>query len=149
MWGAECQSHWEAAIDSGCALPAPWIQASGAGALEEAAISLPGGWHWTAEPCPFTCQRCPLLVEPACQTGSKGALQQGSVLFAGDCFSDRERMIILPLGWFIILEFFSCWFYELLNWYLDSLILRRIDAMGHCLYLYLSTFEHWTPGGFG
>lgn len=49
---------------------------------------------------------------------------------------------MLPLQWFIILEFFWCWFFELLtDSYLGSLILRSIDVKGCPLCLYLSTLS--------
>lgn len=78
-YGSWVPESLEAAIDSNCALPAPWIQAPGAhspgaGALEEADVGLPGGWHWAAnqEKCPFTCQSCTPLVGAGCQTNRKG-----------------------------------------------------------------------------
>lgn len=135
MWGAECQSHWKQLLILSVLCqphefrPQGW---HGPGAMEEADISLPGGWHWTA--------KHPSVLSPACG-GCLPDQQQRS--FAARLylacrwlsFSARGMMIILPLGWFIILGFFSCWFFELLNWYLDSLILRSIDVMGHCLYV--------------
>lgn len=89
MCGAECQSHWKQLLILAVLCqphefrPQGW---HGPGAMEEADISLLGGWHWTAKH-PSVLQ----LTEAACQTSSKGALQPGSVLPAGDCLSLPEE----------------------------------------------------------
>lgn len=146
MWGAECQSHWKQLLIL-VLLWQPheyWPQGwQGPGAGEEAAIRLPAGWHRTAKPCPFTCQCCARSWGlPARQAGKGLCSKALYCLQVMMSFSARGTMLILPLGWFIILEFFWCWFFELLtDSYIGSLILRSIDVKGCCLCLYLSTLS--------
>lgn len=79
MWGAECQSLWkQLLILIVLCQPHEYTpqgqHSPGTRALEEADVSLPGGWHWAAyqKKCPFTCQSCAPLVGAGCQTSRKG-----------------------------------------------------------------------------
>lgn len=131
----------EAAIDSNCALPAPWILALG--------VAQPRSWSWAGSwhqaPCRLALNskavsfHLPVphpLLEAAAGQAAKGFCRWL-------CLSLPEEQCLYYLwGGSFFWSFFHVG--SLSYWTdscLDSLILKSIDAKGHCLCLYLSTLS--------
>lgn len=134
----------EAATDSTSALAAPWIQSPGSWSHGGRWHQPPWGWHRAANQGPFTCQSCtPSCRLGARQVGKEFSSQALSCLQVLRSFSARGTMLIL--------EFFSCWFFELLSWLLPWLFDSQKYWCEVPLPLSVSEyFVHWTPpGGFG
>lgn len=149
MWGAECQSHWKQLLiltvlcqPHECR-PQGW-HGPGAGAMEEADISLPGAG---------TEQQAGVLspVCPAPRSGRLAARQVGKEFCSKALSCLQVFRSFSARGTALILEFFSCWFFELLNWMLSWLLDSQKYWCEGPLSLPVSEyFVHWTPcGGFG